>query len=214
MDRWDPRHYRMKEPFRFYEKPPETLVPIQPMINKCTQLIEVNFGHIGLSHSSINYLVENLTPTVEKLCLGGLERLNDHQIKTLVRRCTKIKKLDLRRTAITERSVISITKYLDETLENLDVSYTKIKFDEIVQLGIMPRIKVLNCRGNLKPAEINCLEELFSNLSINQDYCHFANSDEIYHPRAGFWEIETKQYEFKGALKGALKNSTQRLPTE
>ena len=110
--------------------------------------------------------------------------------------------------------MISITKYLDETLENLDVSYTQIKFDEIIQLGIMSRIMVLNFRGNLKPTEINCLEELFPNLSMNQDYCHFANSDEIYHPRAGFWEIETKQYVFKGALKWALKNSTQLLPTQ
>ena len=62
---------------------PDNSMPIQPIINKCTQLIEVNFGHIGLSHASIEYLVKNLTPTVEKLCLGGLKRLNDLHLKVI-----------------------------------------------------------------------------------------------------------------------------------
>ena len=106
---------------------PENLMPIQPIIKKCTQLIDVNFGHIGLSFSSINFLVENLTPTVEKLCVAGLERLNDSHIETLVKRCTRIRKLDIRRTGITKKSVITIAKHMEGTLKKLDLSYTKIK---------------------------------------------------------------------------------------
>ena len=105
--------------------------------------------------------------------------------------------------------MISIVKHLEETLEIVDVSYTKVKSPGIFRLASMSRMKVLNCRGILKSTGIDYLKRSFSNISVNQDYCHFANSDEIFHPKDGMWEIETKQYVFKRALKQALNNSIQ-----
>ena len=130
----------------------------------------------------------------------------------MLRRCTKITKLDVSRTGITEKSVFSIAKQLEKTLETLDVSYTQIKFPDITLLGSMPRIKVLNCRGS-SIFTIDHLKKWFPNLSINEEYCHFANSDEIFHPNAGLWDIDTKQYVFKGALKQAIRNSARNLQT-
>ena len=77
------QHHRITSPSCRPSCIPDYLMPIQPIINKCTQLIEVNFGHIGLSNASIEYLVKNLTPTVEKLCLGGLKRLNNLHLKVV-----------------------------------------------------------------------------------------------------------------------------------
>ena len=38
--------------------------PIQPIIRKCTELVEVNFGSTGLSYDSIRFLADNLTQKV------------------------------------------------------------------------------------------------------------------------------------------------------
>ena len=40
--------------------------PIQPIIRKCTELVEVNFGSTGLSYNSISFLAGNLTKKVTK----------------------------------------------------------------------------------------------------------------------------------------------------
>ena len=42
------------------------LQPIQPIIRKCTELVEVNFGSTGLSYNSISFLADNLTKKVTK----------------------------------------------------------------------------------------------------------------------------------------------------
>ena len=132
--------------------------------------------------------------------------LRDQHLECLLPRCTKINKLDLKRTSITEESAIRIAFHLRSTLEELDVSYTEIK-SIIPELAAMPKLKVLNCRGILKPEKIQLLKQQFPNLSINEDYLHFANSDETFHPRDGFWDIKAQQFQFKGALKQAIQNS-------
>ena len=42
------------------------LQPIQPIIRKCTELVEVTFGSTGLSYNSISFLADNLTKKVTK----------------------------------------------------------------------------------------------------------------------------------------------------
>ena len=42
------------------------LQPIQPIIRKCTELVEVNFGSTGLSYNSISFLADNLSKKVTK----------------------------------------------------------------------------------------------------------------------------------------------------
>ena len=185
---------------------PGILEPIAPIIRSCNELVEVNFGSTGLSFNSISFLADNLTTKVQRLSLSDLEFLRDPHIECLLPKCTKITKLDLKRTSITEKSAKRIAFYLRSILEELDVSYTKIK-NTIPELAAMPKLKILNCRGILKPEKIQLLKQQFPNLSINEDYFHFANSDETFHPRDGFWDIKAQQFQFKGALKQAIQNS-------
>ena len=42
------------------------LQPIQPIIRKCTELVEVNFGSTGLSYNSTSFLADNLSKKVTK----------------------------------------------------------------------------------------------------------------------------------------------------
>ena len=60
----------------------------------------------------------------------------------------------------------------------------------------------------LRQVGISLTEEIGQKASSGK-----ANSDEIFHPNAGFWDIDSKQYVFKGALKQAIKNSTRNLQT-
>ena len=95
-------------------------------ISKCVALKELNLGSMELSLSSINFLVENLTPKIEKLGLSELI-VCDFHIEVLLSRCNRIKELDLKNTLITQISANRIMMYLYTNLEKLDLSYTKIR---------------------------------------------------------------------------------------
>ena len=72
---------------------------------------------------SINFLVNNLTPVVEKLSLGGLPYLKDEHVKALVARCNKLSVLNLEHTRISYESLYYIIENLQHTLEKLNVRY-------------------------------------------------------------------------------------------
>ena len=94
------RSTKAREPFhgllhsypesRIWEQYPIlSLESIQRICNKCVALKEINLRKTELSEDSVNFLVNNLTTTVEKLNLEELKFLKDEQIKTLVKRCTR-----------------------------------------------------------------------------------------------------------------------------
>ena len=94
------RSIKAREPFhgslhpypesRIWEQYPIlSLESIQRICNKCVALKEINLRKTELSEDSVNFLVNNLTTTVEKLNLEELKFLKDEQIKTLVKRCTR-----------------------------------------------------------------------------------------------------------------------------
>ena len=67
------------------------LSSIQLICNKCIVLKEVNFSSSDISEESLNYLVNNLTPIIEKLNFDFVENLRDGHVQTLVKRCNKLK---------------------------------------------------------------------------------------------------------------------------
>ena len=123
-------------------------------VDSCIELKELNLAKKDLSEDAINFLVNNLTPKIEKISLSciGLTSFSvkDEQIKALVERCNGITSLDLeagRSSAITDDSITSIIKNLQHSLEELDVSFCEnISYTKLLELKFMPKLKVLNCR--------------------------------------------------------------------
>ena len=117
---------------------------IQKITNNCRILTNVDFCGTCLSVKSIKYLANYLTSTVEELNLGNLDNVKDDHVKTLVKRCDKIKLLILRHTAIT--TLAHIVENLEKTLEKLDVSFCYyLTYATLIKLKSMSRLKVLNC---------------------------------------------------------------------
>ena len=124
------------------------------------------------STGEVDFLVNNLTPKIEKFCLedstldrrrfdgGGFE---DKHLQVLLSRCNNIKELDLSRTSITDNSVPKIVKYLKNTLEKLDISNTGISVDKLIEFRAMSRLSVLNF--GCKPGQADSIENLRTQIS-------------------------------------------------
>ena len=172
----------------------------------------------------VEYLANNLTKKIAKLCLQSEENLTDEHVKSLVFRCRSLTALDLGDTKITDDSLNSIIENLKPTLEEIDVSYTTIgiggdfpggyKIEEftcpltgenrsrrvylactkkLLELGLMPNLRILICRGKMKDENIAKLRSELPNVLVNQGCLKIANSDQVYEPMDGFWEIDAKQ---------------------
>ena len=99
-------------------------------ILSCKTLTEVSFRCNYLSDDDsdnlVQYLVENLSSDIKKVSFSGAHYLTDEHVKTLVKRCKKIKELELGHCRrLTEASLTSIVEHCDQMVK-LDVSYTKI----------------------------------------------------------------------------------------
>ena len=115
--------------------------------------IQNDMEGVVLQRRSINYLVNNLTTKIEKLCLSNAD-INDEQVKTLVTRCKKLSVLDLSHKyhnysdtiRITDNSLTHIIEQLKPTLEELNVEGCEnLSYNKLVQLRSMPHLKKLNC---------------------------------------------------------------------
>ena len=112
--------------------------------------------------SSLEFLAMNITPNVEKLNLSHLHVMDDH-VKILLRRCNKIKVLNLDATLLTLDSLFTITHYLNLTLEELSLGYCNYKpfKPRLISFESMPRLKILNLYNkkeeDLDEAEIHHL---------------------------------------------------------
>ena len=119
--------------------------------SNCVNLKEVNFAKAQISESAINYLVENLTPNLEKLSLLCQSQITDKHVWALVNRCNKLCTLVLRNTCTTDASVTDIIEKLESTLEELDIHRFcygyHVKPDKLFGLRKLPKFKVLNYSG-------------------------------------------------------------------
>ena len=86
------------------------LSSIQLICDKCIVLKEVNFSSSDISEESLNYLVNNLTPVIEKLNFNFVENLRDGHVQTLVKRCDKLKILGV--TGIFFQAMFLLIKWI------------------------------------------------------------------------------------------------------
>ena len=103
---------------------------VKEIVDKCVNLSEVNFSDTKLCTDSVNYLVKNLTPNVQKLSLQNLESVTDEQVATLVIRCNKLTSLDLFKTSVTNAVLISlpVLEYLLESLKSMSDLQSKDEY--------------------------------------------------------------------------------------
>ena len=173
---------------------------IQTITMNCVRLKNLDLFATGLSKESITFLVNNLTPGVEKLALGGLRNLRDKHVKALVARCNKLSVLNLEQTAISNGSLTYIIKNLQFTLEKLNVrhrhgiTYTTL-LNNITELKSMPKLRVLNYgrMGNFPNHEKESLKRLMPMVKFGESIC--VDERELL-LADGIWDVEAKQLEY------------------
>jgi len=176
-----------------------SLESIQRICNKCVALKEINLRKTELSEDSVNFLVNNLTTRVDKLNLEQLKFLKDEHIKTLVKRCTRITSIDLRRTGATNESLKNIIGNLKTSLEELSVSCDKItcnKLTRLTSIYSMPRLKVLNCYDFFVLTDVNLallsLKKRLPHVTINEKRIAIAENGSY---KNGIWDVKAQQLE-------------------
>ena len=143
---------------------------IQHIIDNCVGLKEINLTANHLSEDSMNYLVNNLRPTVKKLSLGKIIEVKDNHVEVLVRRCNKLKELSLHQTSITNHSISNIIEHLRGTFEKLDVGSTNTDHAKILELRSMPFLKVLTWfpKGRPSSQQAQNLKNKFPEIIVNE----------------------------------------------
>ena len=91
---------------------------IKKIIDKCTELTDIDISDAGLTQQSISYICTNLTPNALKIDLS-CNKVKDEHIQCLVERCRNLKHLDLSATNVTYKSVHSIVTVLSHSLVTL-----------------------------------------------------------------------------------------------
>ena len=188
------------------------LESIQMITQNCVGLKNVNFYNIGLSKVSISYLVNNLTPEVEKLGIGSLRELKDEHVKALVTRCNKLSVLNLQNTTITNDSLTHIIENLQHTLEKLSVYMgpseygDDITYAKLTGLKSIPKLKVLNFWGSDQEKED--LKKVMPFVRFGE----IGSADERELSAAdGIWDVEAKQLEY---CKKKEQSQFQDLPKD
>ena len=130
------------------------LPSIQSILENCTELKKLTFWNgvfpgngityeCGIYHRNVDYLVNNISPNIEKFSVGASD-FTDQHIKILASRCTKIKELRLAGLRITNDSVTHILDHLSPTLEQLELTDNNITPQKLFQLKLMPKLKILD----------------------------------------------------------------------
>jgi hypothetical protein len=181
------------------------LESIQKITKNCVELKNVVLASTKLSKASINSLVTNLTPKVEKMDIGSLSNLKDEHIKVLLARCNKLSVLTLQYTSITNDSLTHIIENLQDTLEKLDVYiYDGITYAKLTELKSMPKLKVLNFMGSdhEKADLITLMPYVKFGEIITADERKLSSAD-------GIWDVEVKQLQYFRKLENVKFKSGQ-----
>ena len=141
------------------------------IIKWCQELKEANLntGFTGsIIHGDLEFLVQNITPNIEKLKIRG-SLFMDEFLTILLGRCNKIKILSLEAHLITDRSLSNIRQHLHITLEELSLGWDRgfLSFTGFHELNSMPRLKILNLYKRKEDSkEIKRLREYLPHLKI------------------------------------------------
>ena len=84
---------------------------ILDIVQHCVELTEFNLASTNLCRDSLNFLANNLTPTVVKLSLQNLKQLQDKHVSAIVKRCNKMTALDLSHTATEGVTMYDLLKF-------------------------------------------------------------------------------------------------------
>ena len=149
---------------------------LQEIIKGCQELKEIDLAHVdefnGLQSEDLEFLVQNISPNVEKLNLGS-SKITDEDVEILLRRCNKMTALSLEATWITDDSLKNIRQHLNLTLEELSLDFGINNmngyniFNSFLELKSMPRLKTLNLYNKKdKDREIQNLKQHLPHLRI------------------------------------------------
>ena len=129
---------------RGYEKiQPLRLNFIQPIVDHCSELVELSFYKTCIEEDAIDYLVKNITPKLSKLSLDATVCF-DKYIQILVSRCTNLTELSLSGSGFTNNSVNYIIENLQSTLEKLCLFQTRVGIMKLFELKAMKKLTMLD----------------------------------------------------------------------
>ena len=167
-----------------------TFQHIKLIFEKCVELRELNLDGVDIGHGNhvASFLAKNITTKIEKLNISWW-KFSDENVKTLVTRCTKISALDLQATNVTNNSLKYIIDKLGPTLEELHL--TTHNYDNLMELKVMPRFKVLNtCFGLTYDEHMSLYFPMeIQSMTINEKIVNVAAN---ILPENGIWEIKIK----------------------
>ena len=127
---------------------------LQAIIKCCQELKEVDlaYGNDGPQYEEddLDFLAKNISPNVVKLNLSHQD-VEDGHVRILLRRCNKIKVLNLESTFVSKDLLKTIRQYLNLTLEELSMS--EFDYTSFLELKKMPRLKILNVYANKEDAK-------------------------------------------------------------
>ena len=130
---------------------------LQEIIKQCQELREIDFdgSDEGLKSEDLKFLVENISPNIEKLNLKSSCYL-DEFVKILLSRCKKIKAFSLTARFIADISLTNIKQHLQLTLEELSLGcgFEFLSLTGFLELKSMPRLKILNLYNREADAKV------------------------------------------------------------
>ena len=94
---------------------------VKRIIDRCTELTDIDISETSLTQESIDYICTNLTPNALEIRLSNNE-VKDKHIQPLVERCKNLKHLDLCDTDITYKSVPWIVTALSNSIVTLGLT--------------------------------------------------------------------------------------------
>ena len=170
--------------------------------------IQNDIEGVVLQRRSINYLVNNLTTKIEKLCISRAA-IDDEQVKTLVSQCKKLKVLDISHPygthncdmSITDNSLTHIIEHLKPTLEELNVKGCEyLSYDRLVQLRSMSCLRKLNCKMWNNRIDVQELQKEMPHVEFSKEYgynniCNFCEFRKWTTDRKRIWELSPKSVE-------------------
>ena len=105
--------------------------------------VKITGENNGPRNDQLDLMIDNFPPGLLKVDLTFCENLTDFHIEKLAQKCNKITEISLSVTNVTNQSVISIVKYLKNSLELLDLTFVNINLDDIIEaVGSLPKLKV------------------------------------------------------------------------
>ena len=182
-----------------------SLEAVKLIVTLCVELTELSITYTKLSQESIDFICENLTPTIEKFDIRWDDDFGDKQLKKLLNRCNKLTELNFTGTQVSNKSVSTIIEKVSPTLTNLEASCFNLS--DLLKLATMPKIQVLGY--DLLPEEDQKkFEEIMPHLSNEaiekariDDYVNIAMPYQMYtssNPAQKVWEIEAKLRTYDG----------------